>query len=85
MSNRPLSKQTAEAEPTYRIRPYYKSELAEAYAPNLSTGSAVNRLMAWIRHNPHLHETLTATGYRTTQRIFTSRQVELIFEHLGEP
>ena len=26
-----------------------------------------------------------ATGYRKTQKLFTSRQVALIFEFLGEP
>ena len=38
-------------EKEYRIRPYYKSELAEAYAPFLSPGAALNRLAHWIRLN----------------------------------
>ena len=58
----------------YRIRPYYKSELAQAYAPDICPNAALNRLALWIK-----------TNYRTTQRMFTSRQVALIFEYLGEP
>ena len=67
------------------IRPYYKGELAQAYAPNLSTGSAVNRLVYWIKKNTQLSEALAQTGYQHNQRLFTSKQVALIFEYLGEP
>ena len=72
-------------EKEHRIRPYYKSELAEAYAPDLAPGSALNRLALWIKTNTRLTEALKETDYRVTQRMFTSRQVALIFEHLGEP
>ena len=72
-------------EKEHRIRPYYKSELAEAYAPYLAPGSALNRLTLWIKTNTRLTEALKETDYRVTQRMFTSRQVALIFEHLGEP
>ena len=68
-----------------KVRPYYKSELAEAYAPTLTTHSALNRLALWIDLNPQLSQALAQTGYRRTQRVFTSRQVALIFEYLGEP
>ena len=68
-----------------KVRPYYKSELAEAYAPSLTTHSALNGLALWIDTNAPLSEALAQTGYRRTQRIFTSRQVALIFEYLGEP
>ena len=67
------------------IRPYYKGELAQAYAPNLSPGSAVNRLTTWIKLNAPLAEALAQTGYHSRQRLFTSKQVALIFEYLGEP
>ena len=67
------------------IRHYYKWELAQAYAPNLSPGSAVNRLTAWIKLNVSLSEALVQTGYNPRQRLFTSKQVALIFEFLGEP
>ena len=51
-------------EKEYRIRPYYKSELAEAYAPFLTTNSALNRLALWIDLNPQLSQALAQTGYR---------------------
>ena len=74
-----------EEEKQWRIRPYYKSELAQAYAPDISLGSALNRLALWIKTNKQLTEALKETDYRTNQRMFTSRQVALIFEYLGEP
>ena len=69
----------------WRIRPYYKSELAQAYAPDICMGAALNRLASWIRTNTQLSEALKQTNYRVTQRMFTSRQVALIFEYLEEP
>lgn len=59
-----------------KIRPYSKSELAQAYAPEITSQAALNR---------PLTEALRQTGYYTKQRLFTSRQVALIFEYLGEP
>lgn len=69
----------------YRIRPYYKSELAEAYAPDICPRAALNRLALWIKKNTALTEALKQTDYRPRQQLFTSRQVALIFEYLGEP
>jgi len=72
-------------EKEYSIRPYYKSELAQAYAPDISPASALNRLAFWIKNNRQLTEALRQTDYSVRQRIFTSKQVALIFEYLGEP
>ena len=72
-------------EKEWRIRPYYKSELAKAYAPDICPGAALNRLANWIRTNKQLSEALRQTDYRTKQHMVTSRQVALIFEHLGTP
>ncbi len=74
-----------DTEKEWRVRPYYKSELAQAYAPHISEGAALNRLSQWIRLNAPLTEALKQTGYRNKQRLFTSRQVALIFDYLGEP
>lgn len=68
-----------------KVQPYSKKELALAYAPNISMSGALNRLAAWIKHNPQLVSALQQTGYTSNQRVFTSKQVELIFEYLGEP
>ena len=48
----------------FKIRAMSKAELAMAYAPELTTAGAVNRLMQWICHNPELTEDLRRTGYR---------------------
>jgi len=68
-----------------QIHPYTKKELALAYAPNVSMSAALNRLSLWLRTNPELWDALIRSGYRPTQRYFTSYQVRLIFDYLGEP
>ena len=84
-TERKIKNQSNIMEKEYRIRPYYKSELAQAYAPDICMGAALNRLALWIKTNTQLTEALKQTNYRVTQRMFTSRQVALIFEYLGEP
>lgn len=76
---------THEAVSGFKVRSMSKTELAMAYAPNLTVQAAVNRLMQWIRHNPELAEDLRHTGYRKTQKLFTSLQVRTIVSYLGEP
>jgi hypothetical protein len=66
-------------------RSYSKSELAQAYAPDIAPASARNRLTAWIRHNRQLDKALRETGYSPSQQVFTPLQVALIFRYLGEP
>lgn len=69
----------------WRVRPYAKSELAVAYAPEIGCHSALNRFSHWIRTNVALYTELQKTGYKNSQQILTSRQVALVFEYLGEP
>ena len=68
-----------------KIKAYSKSELARAYAPDIDIRSALNRLSYWIRYNKKLSEELHLDGYNRYQKVFTVRQVELIFRYLGEP
>lgn len=72
-------------ETTFKVRPMSKMELAMLYAPTLTPQGAVNRLMEWIRHNPELTESLLRSGYRKSQKLFTSLQVRYIIDYLGEP
>ncbi len=67
------------------LRAYSKTELAMAYAPYLTPGGAVNRLMSWIKHNAQLLAELIEQGYQRYQKIFTIKQVATIFKYLGEP
>ncbi len=69
----------------FRVRSMSKSELAQAYAPTLTPQGAVNRLMDWIRRNPELTGALNRSGYRKQQKLFTSYQVRIIADYLGEP
>lgn len=72
-------------ENAWSVRPYYKRELAEAYAPDIAPVSALNRLARWIKLNSQLNDALLVTGYKSRQQVFTSMQVELIFKYLGRP
>lgn len=67
------------------VRPYYKRELAIAYAPDITPASALNRLAKWFKTNRTLSTALQQTGYNPRQQVFTSMQVELIFKYLGKP
>ena len=62
-----------------------KSQLATMYFPIGSTSNALRRLNRYIHHAHGLMPALLATGYRVNDRHFTRRQVQLIFEYLGEP
>ena len=72
-------------ETTIETRPYTKSELATMYFPIGSASNALRRLNRYIHHAHGLLPALLATGYRVNDRHFTRRQVQLIFEYLGEP
>lgn len=80
-----LNTEKTTSEKQWEIKPYSKQELAQAYAPDITPTSALNRLAQWIKLNRALSEALEHTGYYTRQHVFTSRQVELIFAHLGRP
>lgn len=62
-----------------------KGDLALLYFPGSNARIATRHLMRWINGCSPLMEELAATGYYSTQKIFTSRQVTLINRHLGGP
>lgn len=62
-----------------------KRQLATMYFPIGSVSNALRRLNRYINHAHGLMPALLATGYRANDRHFTRRQVQLIFEYLGEP
>lgn len=65
--------------------PMTKKSIALLYFPDSEPRTAVNHLMAWIKRNKCLVEELDKTGYVSTSKMFTPRQVRLIAEYLGEP
>ena len=70
---------------SWKIRPYSKSELAEAYSPEVSGRAALSRFKLWIHRHETLYEELQKNGYIDRQQMLTSRQVSWIFQSLGEP
>ena len=66
---------------------YTKFQIALSYFPESidNPDSAVHRLRRWINKNPKLCEELKKTGNWRNSKSFTSRQVALIYEFLGEP
>ena len=82
-----FSAKTMKKEDFTPLRPHVmsKSELALAYAPEITPHSAVKRLMKWLSINPALMAELRATHYDPNQTLLTARQVEIILNHLGEP
>lgn len=74
------------AEPSFELRAYLKSELAQRYNPCLSPRGALRKLNEWIRHNPELYRRLHEEGPEGRHDVsFTLRQVRLLVEYLGEP
>jgi hypothetical protein len=61
------------------VKPYYKRDLAVAYAPDITPVAALNRLSSWVHHHKVLYRALADSGYTDRQRMFNSVQVELIF------
>ena len=47
--------------------------------------SSTRQLKSWIERNKELKIKLIANGYSNRQRIWTPKQVELLFHYLGEP
>ena len=57
----------------------YTKELAAMYFANSTPKAATTHLKRWIDRNESLKNELTETGYIEGQRVFTPRQVELVF------
>ena len=70
---------------TFKIKSYSKKELALLYFPDSTPRVAVNHLMALIRRNDMLCDELLSTGYKTTNKVFTPRQVQAIVDWIGAP
>ncbi len=72
-------------EKEFFIRSYTKKELALMFFPESNPRTAANHLRAWIRRCTPLWKILSDTGYKSSSKSFTPRQVKAIVEHLGEP
>lgn len=63
----------------FRVRPTSKKELCAKYGISYPT------FRSWINKNDELFEQLTDIGYDVYSKILTSKQVILIYTHLGRP
>lgn len=68
-----------------KIRSYSKQELAMLYFPDSDPRIATNHLMRWINRCLPLLEALAKLHYRRSAKFFTTTQVTMIMEYLGEP
>ena len=68
-----------------KIRSYSKKELALLYFPDSHPHTASNHLMRWFNRNRELCQALEARGYYRPSKHFTSIQVSIIFDYIGEP
>ena len=67
------------------IQSLTKSELAQLYFPGAPRSSALRLLHKYITSAHGLLPELERVGYQRASRRLTRRQVQLIFEYLGEP
>lgn len=68
-----------------RMHALGKQELACMYFPKATPANAVRMLNRYLYRAHGLMEELERVGFRIKDRQFTSRQVQLIVEYLGEP
>ena len=64
---------------------FHKADLAVAYFPTVSLRTAQRLFRRELQHNRGLWQALHDADYRPTQKRLTPRQVQLIFQYLGEP
>ena len=67
------------------VREYGRTELAQAYCPDIAPESAWKKFKRWMSDYPGLVEQLMDIGYTSHSRSFTPRQVRLIVDCLGAP
>ena len=68
-----------------KLKSYTKAELALLYSPENCPQAAARKLRRWILHCKPLLAELTAVGYDSASKRYSSKQVNVIFKYLGEP
>ena len=62
------------------IKTYGRTELAQQHFPHIDPHSAWRKMHRWMMIKPRLRRLTEGTS-----RTFTPREVQLIFDELGEP
>ncbi|WP_319504711.1 DUF4248 domain-containing protein [Bacteroides graminisolvens] len=74
-----------ETEEPFRIKAYYKADLAMLYNPDMLLASSMRKLRNWIQKNEDLYRQMYEGNEGKNDHCYTRRQVELIVSYLGEP
>lgn len=70
----------------FKVRPYSKKELALMYFPHMDDPhAAVRVLMRMVNNCRPLMAELEKIGYTKSVKTLTSKEVETIIAHIGEP
>lgn len=69
----------------FKIKNYTKKELALMFFPDSEPRAAVRHLMSWIKRNKAISDYLAENGHNPFSKYFTSREVGVIIDNLGEP
>jgi hypothetical protein len=64
---------------------YTHQQLAVMFFPELSPESASRQLTRWIKRDPELLLALQHMGYGDRHRVYSPKQVEVLFNYLGRP
>lgn len=67
-----------------RVKMISKQKLAMLYFPEKTRRNALDTLNRWMNNCHGLREQLEKLGYKPKNRMLTKRQVEVIYEFLGE-
>ncbi len=69
----------------FKIKNYTKKELALMFFPDSDPRTAVRHLMSWIKRNKAISDYLAENSHNQFSKYFTSREVGVIINNLGEP
>ena len=67
------------------IKNYTKAELAMMFFPDSQPRTAVRHLMSWIKRNRAISKYFEEHEHNPFSKFFTSREVRVIIDNLGEP
>jgi hypothetical protein len=67
------------------IKPYLKEDLAMMYHPQMQPKAAMAKMRRWINLNPELKRRVQEAQISVQTHHYTSRQIAVLVEFLGEP
>lgn len=70
---------------SFVYKSYSKHELAQLYLPYNARSTAVKKFNLWLQQSPDFWNRLQEAGIDRCTRYYTSQQVQMIVNYLGEP